>query len=161
MTKAKPGSQRSLFKKGLRRCITCDEIKSLSDFYRRSNGWYISQCKPCIRNHVNKTYEQNPEPKKAYQRIFYQNNKDYYTEYNKQRISYNKFNKASRKHPLDSKCACCGATENLERHHEQYKDPAIFKTLCSKCHGYVSRRDEHEEMERNLHVVRIRYGKIT
>lgn len=38
----------------------------------------------------------------------------------------------------EDKCAKCGATENLERHHPDYSNPNLVITLCRACH-----RQEH------------------
>lgn len=36
--------------------------------------------------------------------------------------------------PTLDACERCGNTENLQRHHHSYDDPAAFEILCRTCH---------------------------
>lgn len=42
--------------------------------------------------------------------------------------------KAERHTSLAVKCANCGSSENLERHHPNYEKPLEIVTLCQSCH---------------------------
>jgi len=39
--------------------------------------------------------------------------------------------------PIGEKCAICGATDHLERHHPDYSKPDVVITLCKRCHVNV------------------------
>ena len=47
--------------------------------------------------------------------------------------------KARRETSLESKCAICGTSENLQRHHPDYNKPLEVKTLCRSCHSQLRR----------------------
>jgi len=79
MTKRRPYlTQIQLGEQGLRKCVTCKQIKPLSDFYQRRDGRSTSQCSSCIKQKVGEAYRKNPEKKRNYQKRFYRKNKEYY-----------------------------------------------------------------------------------
>lgn len=49
--------------------------------------------------------------------------------------------RAQRKISVEGRaCATCGSTENLERHHPDYRRPLHIVVLCKPCHGRLSAR---------------------
>jgi hypothetical protein len=39
--------------------------------------------------------------------------------------------------PIGEKCEKCGATERLDRHHNDYDKPLEIQTLCRTCHAQL------------------------
>ena len=148
MTRAKQGTQQQLLKQGLRRCVTCNEIKPVTEFYLRGNGFYTSQCAKCIRNKGNEDYRNNPEPHKIYQKKFYSEHTEYYLNYSQQHRTRRRVESKSTKYPRAEVCEECGRTKEellllgleLQRHHDEYDDPEKFRTLCTECHGKTRRK---------------------
>lgn len=60
----------------MKTCRVCKQEKQLTEFtQRKSNSYYLSECKPCI-NHLNKErYKRNPEARREYGRAYGKNNR--------------------------------------------------------------------------------------
>ena len=69
-----------------------------------------------------------------------QNNLDKIREVRRQNPEKRKAQLHGRYIKLDDKCARCGATDNLERHHPYYSKPNLVITLCRRCHSQEHRK---------------------
>jgi hypothetical protein len=48
-----------------------------------------------------------------------------------------KVEKIAEKLPIAKECEFCGSTENLGRHHPDYRYPEIYVTSCAGCHKWA------------------------
>lgn len=71
-------------------CTECFQKKSFEDFYKQANGRPRSKCKKCIiklnyeyqkRNPISKCSEERGDKYKKYQRQYYLNNKEKFSNY--------------------------------------------------------------------------------
>lgn len=104
--------------------------------------------------------ERNPEFQKNFAKIYRETHAEeiriYEREYNKNNrgirreieIRYSRSHplvklahQKSRYLPMSSTCEKCGHTQDLEKHHPDYKEPMKIITLCKKCH-----LEEHSEV---------------
>jgi hypothetical protein len=142
------GTQQQLLKQSLRRCVSCNEIKPLTEFYLRGDGYYTSQCILCIREDVRESYRVNPIPHKEYQKQFAKDNAEYYRDYRINHLEKHIAGNEARKIPTKNYCEDCGRTREelallgikLQRHHDNYSKPKEFRTLCEECHGKTRRK---------------------
>lgn len=45
----------------------------------------------------------------------------------------------------DEECALCGATEQIQRHHENYELPTVIIYLCNSCHQRIHRIENKDD----------------
>lgn len=57
-------------------CATCKEYKDASEFSVRKTGTLYSYCKPCTSARTKAHRERNPEQRKAYNKVWYAENRD-------------------------------------------------------------------------------------
>lgn len=148
-----------------RACTKCDEVKPLDDFYKHptSRDGYDTKCKECAKAAARKNRDDNLERAKRYDRMrafsdervamrkAYQERKKsdpafkakqarrkkvWQAEHAGKRTAHNAVNNAVRDNRLGKlPCECCGATENVHAHHDDYNYPLDVVWLCTKHHG--------------------------
>lgn len=97
----------------MKRCITCQNNKLLTEFYfKKSIGYYSSKCKECEKNFAkqyrannkNKVSLYNKNYKEENKEILVVYNKKYYQENRESRLNYSKQYHKSNKEVLNEKC---------------------------------------------------------
>jgi hypothetical protein len=72
-----------------KKCIKCQEVKTLSEFGKRK-GKILNRCKKCMCLSSKERYENNKEKIKQYQKEWRKNNKEKMKQYHKERYENNK-----------------------------------------------------------------------
>lgn len=57
---------------------------------------------------------------------------------------------AQRLVPLKAGCETCHSTKNLQRHHPDYTQPLLVRTLCASCHNKLKRTNLGAVTQRQL-----------
>ena len=57
----------------MKQCTKCNEVKELTEFYKRNESTYRLDCKDCVKARVTKNYD--PESKAAYDKVYRVKNK--------------------------------------------------------------------------------------
>lgn len=137
--------------KPLRKCTHCGREahteKELEYFAinKPSKHGRQNTCKQCMKGLYKNYHEKHKVAirlkNRLFQKKFFQAHREERVEYKRQyykrhpeRQTAN--NKVKRK-PMKASCEVCGSKENLHRHHPNYKQPYVFKTLCAICHKLV------------------------
>ena len=153
-----------------KRCRTCDELKSLDEFYRapEMRDGRSNQCKACqseyYRNYAaaNRSriaelqadwYDRNSERVKTRQRSYYADHRDTQLERirewkqrnpNKTR-AHSVVNNAVMRGKLQRQpCESCGDA-STEAHHDDYSRPLDVRWLCRTCHAR-----HHAQLRRSI-----------
>jgi len=147
-------------------CYKCKTVKPASDFAcdaSRKDG-HSHICRLCSSAKDREYYSKNrnskrekgrgrywENPKKERDRVdrYRKNNpRKVYDYFKKKRIEQPEKNKArmavfyakrSGKIAVPSGCENCGASTNLQAHHQDYSKPLDIKWLCPKCHNALTR----------------------
>ena len=126
----------------LKKCFKCEEIKSLSDFYRHTKmaDGRVNKCKECNKKDVRTNRRSNLDKYRAYdrQRGNRQENK-YHRDYRKK---YPQKVRARRKVAYEislgniksKPCEKCGYKGVTHAHHDDYHYPLNIRWLCPACH---------------------------
>ena len=142
-------------------CRECKTEKPLSDFYKhpRMADGHLNKCAECVKSRVTKHREANLEKFQAYDRMRskkphrLQAVKDYakteagkltkkkamsayYARYPMKYAAHIITRNSVRDGKLipELSCSCCGSTEKIEGHHDDYTKPLEVRWLCEKCH---------------------------
>lgn len=132
---------------GMRRCRTCDEIKSLVEFYKdeRSRSGRMWDCIPCKIKRQKELYRKNRQERLAYEKKRAQDPKrkayvarkqaEWRTrnpERYKARVAVGNAVRDGRlkKGP----CEVCGGRRRIQAHHDDYSKPLDVRWLCFKHH---------------------------
>jgi hypothetical protein len=54
--------------------------------------------------------------------------------------------------PFEAKCAICGSTVSLQRHHSDYSNPLQVQTHCRKCHTLVHFKERNNELAAKINT---------
>lgn len=126
-------------------CSCCNLEKQIFDFQVRkaSKDGRTASCKSCLK--IRDKNRENDERRK--QRLEYQKTEAGKLAHKKAMDSYKlrypmKYaaHIITRNYIRDGKlfpksiCECCGSTEKIEGHHDDYTKPLDIKWLCEKCH---------------------------
>ena len=143
-------------------CRKCRKTKPLDEFYKKRGkrvAWiYGGLCKKCDCQRVRERYHANRASIRSQQRDYYQGNsghikartkqyredhreevgrkqKAYAALHKTERSAQNKMTKAlARGDIVKQPCETCGATTNIDGHHDDYSKPLEVKWLCKVCH---------------------------
>ena len=142
-------------------CRECNTEKPLSEFYKhpRMADGHLNKCSECVKKRVSKHREANLERILAYDKM--RANKPHRVQARKEYAKTEAGKLAKKKainayharYPMkyaahvivgnhirngrivpESSCSCCGSTEKIEGHHDDYTKPLDVRWLCEKCH---------------------------
>lgn len=132
----------------VRKCIKCNEILPISEFYIRfSKGFLIrkSRCKKCFKSIITNWNTTNKDKVYLFTSKFFRLHKDE-PEYKRNMVIANR--KSELKYPdrkiaryiskdisiKDKKCEICGSVNKINKHHSSYDKPLDVNFLCHSCH---------------------------
>ena len=103
-----------------KKCTRCGIEKPVSEFYKRANGNYRSWCKECNKICATNFYKKNPEYNRKKAKEWREDNKEYYSQYRKEKRYEIYLSESSRKYGVDKeylrgilkpmKCGICEKT---------------------------------------------------
>ena len=152
---------------GQKRCISCEQIKQISDFYKHpamADG-HLGKCKECCKRDIKKNRSEKSEYYKAYDkeranlphrveaRFLYSKTSNGILSGNKAKKKWQEKNADRRAaHGILGRaiksgkiirmpCEVCGSTEKIHGHHEDYTKPLEVKWLCPQHH-----KDAHKNV---------------
>lgn len=137
-----------------KKCSTCGEKKSLSDFYKdkRTKDGLYSNCKSCAyqssKNWESKNLDKvrlyANEYRKKHTELWYRCFKRYY----RNNPVKNRARSLARSIELaNAECLLCKSKEHLHRHHFDYNSPLDVIILCRDCHYKIHRNVEYRKSE--------------
>jgi len=160
----------------MKKCTKCGVKKHLSDFHKdcHQKDGMNPRCKSCIciakglhykaNSDVKCTrardyYAANADKVKEYKRRYRQDHADEIRAYDRKRYADDpKKRKASAAAmaALDKglitkgPCECCGTTEKVEGHHDDYDKPISVRWFCRSCHKLLHSRLNRDTKENEL-----------
>lgn len=131
-------------------CFKCQAAKSLEEFYRHpamADG-RLNKCKECTKLDVRENYVKHIEYFREYERrrSHLPDRRVQATTYRQKRRSVNRVkfvasylttNAIRDGRLIRQPCESCGATENIQAHHDDYSKPLEVRWLCFVCHRKV------------------------
>lgn len=131
----------------IKTCFKCGASKPLSDFYvhKMMADGHLGKCKECAKKDVKERYKQTREARHAYERSRAQSP-------GRRRAAFNYQRRRRARHPekaaarnavanalrdgrlIKGPCRHCGATKNMQAHHDDYSKPLDVEWLCFTCH---------------------------
>lgn len=128
-------------------CFKCLREKPIEDFYRHPGmaDGHLNKCKECTKADTKADYRSKPEAHREYEKNREQSpiRKANKLEYQRRHRALHAVQSKTRsitQHALSSgrlvpqPCEKCGATDDIQAHHEDYYKPLEVNWLCFKCH---------------------------
>jgi hypothetical protein len=119
-----------------KKCVKCNQIKKLSNYYLKSNGNYKTQCKQCEKDLYKLRRLVNPNIKKEYNKQYRKNNPDYLKNWKENNSEYKEYAKQY-------------YTENKE----------YFKQYCKQYQSNKRNNNDIFKLKQNIRNSIIRYLK--
>lgn len=153
-------------------CIKCKQVKPIEDFYAhpKMGDGHLNKCKTCCIEfaaaHVEKLKVdphwvakercRSRDKSKRYRirGITFATSREVRKRWaarnERKRKAQHAANNAVRDGRLERKYNCekCGASGDLEKHHEDYSKPLDVQWLCTKCHGETRHKPFGSPMEK-------------
>ena len=126
----------------MKTCTICGSLKGLDCFYKNKGmaGGTINQCKDCVKKRVRKNRSEKIEYYRSYDRERGARQdasylRSYRATYPKKYAAHKAVSKAVKSGVLvPQSCECCGESDRVHAHHDDYARQLDIRWLCTPCH---------------------------
>lgn len=137
-------------------CITCNQIKSVSEFPVAQNKLgHKKQCRQCWSEYMREYYKNNPKKYSKHKKYVQKNDRTYKRSYARHHISEEKFLKMIEKY--DGKCYSCKEKSATCIDHDHSCCPGSYSCgmcirgmLCNWCNSALGHTEDSVEKLQNL-----------